>query len=171
MILDLFISRSIVEIPQVPNLHKKRTLKEIWPFAYPATVSHSVTFLGFLIINSFVLSQFGDVISASFSTGNKLSNLLMNPIYAITTIGAVFIGANIGNRQPERALKVYKQSGRMTFTITLIAILIAILFRREFVTLLVGTQNERLIEVSVEYTLWLLLPNLDVYLPKLHGYL
>lgn len=157
MILDLFISRRYMRLKLSAFVPKKRTLKEIWPFAYPATVSHSVTFLGFLIINSFVLSQFGDVISASFSTGNKLSNLLMNPIYAITTIGAVFIGANIGNRQPERALKVYKQSGRMTFTITLIAILIAILFRKEFVTLLVGTQNERLIEVSVEYTLWLLL--------------
>ncbi|NWH14516.1 hypothetical protein HXX03_03400, partial [Acholeplasma laidlawii] len=36
-------------------------------------------------------------------------------------------------------------------------ILVAILFRKEFVTLLVGTQNDRLIEVSVEYTLWLLL--------------
>lgn len=157
MVLDLFFSKKYMRLKVKSFIPKKRTIKEIWPFAYPATISHSVTFLGFLIINGFVLTQFGDVISASFSTGNKLSNLLMNPIYAITTIGAVFIGANIGNKQPERALQVYKQSGRLTFTITLIAILIAILFREQFVILLVGNTNERLIRVSIEYTLWLLL--------------
>src|SRR5690554_608571 len=157
MILDLFISRRYMRLKLSAFVPKKRTLKEIWPFAYPATVSHSVTFLGFLIINVYVLTQFGDVISASFSTGNKLSNLLMNPIYAITTIAAVFIGTNIGNKQPERALKVYKQSGILTFSITVVAIMVAILFRKDFVILLVGNQNPRLIQVSIEYTLWLLL--------------
>jgi len=157
MVLDLFFSRRYMRLKLQSFVPKKRTLKEIWPFAYPATISHSVTFFGFLIINAFVLTQFGDVISASFSTGNKLSNLLMNPIYAITTIGAVFIGANIGNRQPERAIQAYKQSGMLTFSLTVIAVGIAILFREEFVILLVGNNNPRLIRVSVEYTLWLLM--------------
>ena len=157
MILDLFISRSYMRIDIKDFVLKKQSVKEIWPFAYPATISHSITFFGFLIINAFVLTQFGDVISAAFSTGNKLSNILMNPIYAITTISAVFIGTNIGNKQPQRAVSAYRQSGRLTFSLTVVAVLIAIIFRRDFVMLLVGGQNERLIRVSIEYTLWLLL--------------
>lgn len=157
MILDLFTSRRYMRLKTNAFVPKKSTLKEIWPFVYPATISHSVTFFGFLIINSFVLSQFGDIISAAFSTGNKLSNLLMNPIYAITTISAVFIGANIGNKQPERAVSVYRQTGILTFSLTVVAVLIAILFRESFVILLVGSSNPRLIQVSIEYTLWLLL--------------
>src|SRR5690554_6116257 len=55
MILDLFISRKYMRINLKSFVPKKRTIKEIWPFAYPATISHSVTFLGFLIINVYVL--------------------------------------------------------------------------------------------------------------------
>ncbi|WP_162146841.1 MATE family efflux transporter [Acholeplasma granularum] len=157
MIIDLLTSKKYIKINPKSLIPKLDTLKEIWPFAYPATVSHSVTFFGFLIINGFVLTQFGDVVSASFSTGNKLSNLLMNPIYAITTISAVFIGTNIGNKQPERALQAYKESGLLTFTITVVAISIAILFRRDFVIMLVGNSNPKLIEISIQYTFWLLL--------------
>ncbi|MFA5693278.1 MAG: MATE family efflux transporter, partial [Acholeplasmataceae bacterium] len=108
MLFDLFFSKKYFKINfklMKPNF---KLLKEIWPFAYPAAFSHGVTFLGFLIINAFILFQYGDVISASFATGNKISNILMNPIYAITTIGAVFIGANIGNNRPDRALKTYR---------------------------------------------------------------
>ncbi len=157
IVFDLFFNKKYITISLKSLFPKKDTIKEIVPFAYPATVSHAVTFFGFLIINSFVLSQFGDVISASFSTGNKLSNLLMNPIYAITTIGAVFIGTNIGNKQPERAMKVYKQSGILTFSLTVFVILIAIAFREPFVIALVGDTNPLLIQISKEYTLWLLL--------------
>ncbi len=157
MIIDLFTNKKYISLSFKDLVLKKSSVKEIFPFAYPATVSHSVTFFGFLIINSFVLYQYGDVVSASFSTGNKLSQLLMNPIYAITTIGAVFIGTNIGNRQPERALRVYKESGTLTFILTIVAISIAILFREPFVKLLVGEGNPQLIEISIEYTLWLLL--------------
>lgn len=157
IIFDLFFNKKYITISFKSIFPKKETIKEIIPFAYPATVSHAVTFFGFLIINSFVLFQFGDIVSASFSTGNKLSNLLMNPIYAITTIGAVFIGTNIGNKQPERALKVYKQSGILTFSLTVFVILIAITFREPFVIALVGDQNQSLINISEEYTLWLLL--------------
>src|SRR5690606_36142181 len=117
----------------------------------------AITFFGFLLINGFIMWQFGDVIAASFATGNKLSQLLMNPIYAITTISAVFIGANIGHRQPERAEKVYRQSGTLTFTLTVVAITIAIIFRTEFVTFLVGEESQELIEISKEYTFWLLM--------------
>src|SRR5690606_15523556 len=54
-------------------------------------------------------------------------------------------------------LKVYKESGTLTFILTIVAISIAILFREPFVKLLVGEGNPQLIEISIEYTLWLLL--------------
>src|SRR5690606_17015091 len=157
MLYDLFRSKKYIRVEPKGMLPRKAAIAEIWPFAYPAAISQAVTFFGFLLINSFILSQFGDVISASFATGNKLSNLLMNPIYAITSISAVFIGANIGHKQPERAMKVYKESGILTFSLTVISITIAILFREEFVKMLVGDEVPELVSISVEYTFWLLL--------------
>ncbi len=157
MILDLWLSKKYMNITMESLIPRKSTIKEIWPFAYPAAVAHAVTFFGFLLINSFVLIQFGDIISASFSTGNKLSGLLMNPIYAITTISAVFIGSNIGNKQPDRAMSAYKQSGILTFSLTVVAVTIAIIFREEFVIFLVGADNTSLVEISKEYTFWLLM--------------
>lgn len=157
MILDLFLSKKYLKFNfklLKPNLN---VFKEIWPFAYPAAVGHTITYFGFLLINAFVLFQYGDIIAASFATGNKLSSLLMNPIFSITTIGAVFIGANIGNNRNDRAIKTYKQSGYLTFGLTVIGVGIALLFREEFVTLLVGSSNTELIRISVEYTFWLML--------------
>lgn len=157
MILDLFISRKHMRLKPNDIKPNIKSVKEIWPFAYPATLSHAITYFGFLLINAFILTAYGDTIASGFSTGNKLSNLLMNPIYAITTISAVFIGANIGNKKPERAIKIYRQSGIITFSLTVIAISIAIIYREPFVTALVGENNPNLIEISKEYTKWLLI--------------
>lgn len=157
MLLDLYRSKKYIKLETSDLIPKKESLKEIWPFAYPAALSHAITFFGFFIINVFVQRVYGDNISSAFATGNKLSSLLMNPIYAITTISAVFIGANIGHGKPERARRIYKESGIMTFSITVVAITIAILNRRSFVEALVGPNNPDLIKISVEYTIWLLL--------------
>ncbi len=157
MILDLVFRKKLITINLKSLVPKMQTIKEIVPFAYPATVSHAITFFGFLLIQAFVLMNFGEQISTAFATGNKLSNLLMNPIYAITTITAVYIGTNIGHQQPDRAMRAYRESGILSFTLTVIAIGIAIPFRVPFVTLLIGENNPDLVATSAEYTFWLLM--------------
>ncbi|WP_162163994.1 MATE family efflux transporter [Acholeplasma hippikon] len=157
MLLDLYRSKKYIKLKTKDLLPRKESIKELWPFAYPAALSHAITYFGFFIINVFVQRVYGDDISSAFATGNKLSSLLMNPIYAITTISAVFIGANIGHGKPERARKIYNESGVMTFSITVVAITIAIIYRKPFVEALVGPGNPYLVKVSIEYTIWLLL--------------
>lgn len=157
MIWDLVYRKKYITLSFKDIIPQKKTIIEIIPFAYPAAVSQAITFFGFLLIQSFVLSVFGEEISTSFATGNKLSQLLMNPIYAITTIAAVYIGTNVGHNQPERAMKAYNESKILSFTLTCIAIAIAIPLRVPFVTLLIGESNPELIEISAEYTFWLLM--------------
>ncbi|MFA5692556.1 MAG: MATE family efflux transporter, partial [Acholeplasmataceae bacterium] len=50
-----------------------------------------------------------------------------------------------------------RESGILTFSLTMIAIVLAILFRKEFVVLLIGSSNQMLVDKSIEYTLWVLL--------------
>ncbi len=157
MIADLLFRKKYITLTLKGLVPDRKTIKEIVPFAYPATVSHAITFFGFLLIQAFVLMNFGEQISTAFATGNKLSNLLMNPIYAITTIAAVYIGTNIGHQEPERAMRAYREAGALSLILTIVAIGIAIPFRVPFVTLLIGANDQELIRTSAEYTFWLLL--------------
>jgi putative MATE family efflux protein len=157
MIWDLIFRKKYITLGIKDVIPQKQSIIEIVPFAYPAAISQAITFFGFLLIQSFVLSTFGEEISTAFATGNKLSQLLMNPIYAITTIAAVYIGTNVGHNQPERAMRAYNESKILCFVLTCIAIGIAIPFRVPFVTLLIGESNPELIETSAEYTFWLLI--------------
>ena len=63
--------------------------------ALPSASSQALSSLGFLILQAVIL-DYGEVVSAAFSIGNKISNLLLMPIMALGSVLAAFVGQNIG---------------------------------------------------------------------------
>jgi putative MATE family efflux protein len=85
---------------------KRCSMKKLILIAMPSAASQALSSLGFLILQAVIL-KYGDVVSAAFSLGNKVSNLLLIPIMAIGSILAAFVGQNIGAKNKERARKSY----------------------------------------------------------------
>lgn len=157
MLYDLFKNKNLIRIEAKDLKVSKENLKNILPFAAPAAFGQAISSLGFVFIQAFILNNYGDIISSSFSVGNRLSNLLLTPVTALSAIAAVYIGTNVGHKQPKRALESYKTSLKMAFTFTTIAILIVIPLRRYFVYMLISDSDQEMVKIAMEYTFWLLL--------------
>ena len=128
LIIDLFTTKKYVKISLSEMALDKEVIKDMGRFAVPASVGQAVSSLGFVIIQSIILS-YGDHVSAGFSVGNRISSLLLNPVVAISSIMAAYIGLNIGHHQPERAKKSYQISRNLSLWIMVIGISIIIPLR------------------------------------------
>lgn len=135
--------------------YDKNILKEISRFAFPSAISQMLSSLGFAVIQAMILS-YGDVVSSGFSTGNRISSLLLNPAMAIGSVQAAFVGQNIGNNNPNRALKSYKISRNMSFIFMMVGISIAIPFAPQLIEAIVGNKNPEINKVALEYSFWIL---------------
>jgi len=109
------------------------TIKELAPdfkcigrlvkVAMPSAGAQAFSSFGFLFLQVFVLS-YGEKVSAAFSLGNKVTNLLLMPIMALGSVLATFVGQNIGHGNKERALKAYKICRNLGLVISIIGALI-----------------------------------------------
>ncbi|HOI84484.1 MAG TPA: MATE family efflux transporter [Acholeplasmataceae bacterium] len=156
IIYDLFKSKHHIRISLKEMMIDKLTLSEMGRFAIPASVGQAMSALGFVIIQSIIL-RYGDMVSAGFSVGNRISSLLLNPVVAISTISAAFVGLNIGHAQPERAKKAYEVSRNLSFGLMVLGIALIIPFRFPIIELILGTNSSDSYRIAGEYTLWLLL--------------
>lgn len=156
LIIDLFTTKKYVKISLSEMALDKEVIKDMGRFAVPASVGQAVSSLGFVIIQSIILS-YGDHVSAGFSVGNRISSLLLNPVVAISSIMAAYIGLNIGHHQPERAKKSYQISRNLSLWIMVIGISIIIPLRNPIIVFIIGTSASRSFDVASEYTVWILL--------------
>lgn len=154
-IYDLFFSKVH------PRLEKKdlgfdpHIVKEISKFALPSAAAQAFSSLGFAVIQAMILS-YGDVVSSGFSTGNRISSLLLNPVMAIGSVVTAYIGQNIGANNPERAKKSYEIARNLSVIIMVIGVLIILPFAKPIAEFIVGTKNASIVSVTVEYSVWIL---------------
>ena len=156
IIFDLFGSKHHIRISLKEMMVDKQTLADMSKFAVPASIGQAVSSLGFVIIQSVILS-YGDMVSAGFSVGNRISSLLLNPVMAISTITAAYIGINIGHEQPKRAKRAYEISRNLSFWLMTIGVAIIIPLRFPIIELILGTDASESYKIAGIYTFWLLL--------------
>ncbi|MDY0210881.1 MAG: MATE family efflux transporter [Acholeplasma sp.] len=130
-------------------------VKEISKFAMPSAAAHAFSSLGFAVIQAMILS-YGDVVSSGFSTGNRISSLLLNPVMAIGSVATAYIGQNIGNNNPKRAHKSYALARNLSVSLMVIGVLIIIPIAKPIAEFIVGNKNQAIVEVTVEYSIWIL---------------
>ena len=156
IIIDLLSSKKHLTIGLNEMRLDLETVKDMSRFALPAATGQAVSSLGFVILQSIVLS-YGNQVSAGFSVGNRISSLLLNPVVAISSILAAYIGLNIGHNQPERAKASYKISRNLSFILMVIGIGIIIPLRYPIIGFILDSNDAATYEIAGTYTLWLLL--------------
>lgn len=130
------------------------SIKRLTGIAAPSAGSQALSSLGFLILQAFIL-DFGPEVAASFSIGNKISNLLLIPISALGTILAAYVGQNIGAGNKERAMQAYRVSRNLGIIISVCGVAVIFPFRAGLLGLL--TNDATTLSYAVEYIFWVLL--------------
>lgn len=130
-------------------------IKEISKFALPSAAAQAFSSLGFAVIQAMILS-YGEVVSSGFSTGNRISSLLLNPVMAIGSVVTAYIGQNIGANNAARAKKSYEVARNLSVIIMVFGVLIIIPFAKPIAEFIVGTHNPSIVAVTVEYSIWIL---------------
>jgi putative MATE family efflux protein len=156
LIMDLKASKKHMTIALKDMSLQRDTVEQVIHFALPASIAQSMTAIGFIIIQTLILS-YGVEVSAGFSIANRITMLLLNPVVAISSVLASYVGINIGHQQQKRAEQSYVVARNISVFMMLIGIMIVIPFRSEFVALILGTSNSASYFIAVEYVFWLLL--------------
>lgn len=122
--------------------------------AAPAASSQALSSLGFLVLQGIILS-YGDEISAAFSIGNKVSNMLLMPVLALGSVLAAFVGQNIGAGNSERARQAYLVSRNTAFLMAVAGSLLLYPLRSWTVAALSNDAATQ--AAALEYLFWVLL--------------
>ena len=155
VIYGLFFSRKHPRIYIKDLGFDKDIIKEIARFALPSAFSSMISSLGFAVIQSIILS-YGEVVSSGFSTGNRISSILLNPAMAIGSVQAAFVGQNIGHGNKERAKQSYRSARNISVLFMLIGIAIAIPLAPQIIELIIGNKSLEINRVAREYSIWIL---------------
>jgi len=95
-------------IPSLAELKPdKLLLKKIFNISIPASIAHSVTSFGFIILQGFV-NTYGTLVISVFSIGNRMMGLFMMPAMGISNALATIVGQNLGAKKISRAVKSVK---------------------------------------------------------------
>lgn len=133
---------------------RREEMTRLVTIAMPAAGSQALSSLGFLVLQMVVLS-YGDEVTAAFSIGNKVSNMLLMPIFALGSVLAAYVGQNIGAGNGDRARKACKVSRNIGLTVSIVGC-IALMPVRGFLVALLS--NDVLTQsLGNEYVFWTLL--------------
>lgn len=150
----LFSKRQSFFLTRVHLRIRTDVLRRLITVATPAALSQALSSLGFLILQTMVLS-YGDAVTAAFNVGNKISNLLLMPVLALGSVLAAYVGQNIGAGNGDRAKQAYVVSRNIAFAMAVVGSLILYPFRIWCVQMLT---NDPLTQMhALEYMFWVLL--------------
>ncbi|MDA0871983.1 MAG: MATE family efflux transporter [Firmicutes bacterium] len=154
--IDLFYSKKHLRISVKEMKLDHQTVEDVIKFALPASFGQGMTALGFIIIQSLVLS-YGVEVSTGFGIGSRLTTILLYPVIALSNVNASYIGMNIGHHNIERAKRSYILTRYLSLLIMVIGVLIMLPFRYDVVAFILGNNTSRSYEIGVEFAFWFLL--------------
>jgi putative MATE family efflux protein len=156
------------------SLHQFKTdfliVKELVTTALPASMGQAITAVGFAVLNGFIYSYGTDTVSA-FGVGNRISSIFLHPVMAIGGVMAAYIGQNIGNLNPQRAKRAFREGMVLSIGLMTIGSIIGI-FVREPIAKLFFDADEYALELSITYMFFLFLglPLMAIYQAYIGAY-
>lgn len=105
----LFSKRNTLRLSLREIRYDASVMKSLFKIAVPATVGETVTSLGFLILNYFILG-FGEDVMSAFGVGNKINNIIMMPVLGLGSALAIIVAQHIGAQKFERAEQAVHKS-------------------------------------------------------------
>lgn len=88
---------------------KTKLIITILKVAVPTCIGQSFSSLGFIFLNSFIIS-YGNDTMAAFNIGNNINSIVMMPALGIGTALASVVGQNLGANRIDRAKLAFKTS-------------------------------------------------------------
>lgn len=151
--------------------YDKDIMHSLFKIAVPGTVGETVTSLGFLILNYFILDLGEDVMSA-FGVGNKINNIIMMPVLGFGSALSIIVAQHIGAGKFQRAEEAVKKSMILGISIMLVGGVFTYLFSVELVEVFVHSPG--VVSQATNYLRFLavttfLMPILQNYLGVFQG--
>lgn len=157
VIYGLFFSKNSLTVDNKELKIDKETSRDIFKLMIPAMLATALNSLGFMIIQSRLLS-YGEDVSSGFSAGNRISQLISNSLMSVSTVLATYIGNNVGDNNPKRARESYWNALFFITGLSVVLVVIFIFLRKEFMLLLLGSDiSENILDIAMLFSFWLLL--------------
>lgn len=151
----LRFSKSGVTVSVKDLMPRFTIIRKIMKIAIPMSLSQAITSIGFAIMSSMIMRQFGEVTFDAFGVGNRINSLTLLPIISVGSVLSTFIGQNVGALQPERAKLVFRRAVVITLAIALLGVALVLPLRRPIVGLFI--ENPDSLELAVTYMFYLTL--------------
>lgn len=148
MIRRMFNKDELIHIDLTDYKPDRRILGNLFHIGIPGSAGQVVSALGFVVMNTFILS-FGDNTVAAFGLGNRITSLVMMPAFGLGGALAAFIGQNIGAAQYERAKKAVFQTMGAGFGMLAFGGIFIYLFRLDLIKIFI--QEPDVVNLSMEY--------------------
>lgn len=129
----------------------KERLSKICRVAIPSSVGQSGSSVGFMVLNSFIVS-YGSSTLAAFAMVNRVTSLIMQPAMGIGAALTAIVGQNLGNNQLTRAKEAFSKAIKLTVVFSGVGILTMLAFDSEIINFFMQSKDDmKVIEESIVY--------------------
>jgi putative MATE family efflux protein len=155
VIYILFRSRTGVTIQKEHLIIDPDIAHKIIKYSIPAALGQAITAIGFIIMNTLIVT-YGDPTVAAFSVGNRINSIILHPVMAIGGVLAAYLGQNIGNENPDRARLAFRKAMVLSAGLMALGSFIVIWFRSPLLSIFIK-EDPVALALGVEYMFYLLI--------------
>lgn len=131
---------------------QKKIVSKILKVGIPTCIGQSASSLGFIVLNTFIVS-YGNATMAAFNIGNNINSIVMMPALGIGNALASIVGQNLGAGNVERVKHAFKNSIYISTIILAIGGSILFLFSNNIIKIFITNSND--VTVITEGTYYL----------------
>jgi len=150
-IIILFKGNTVIK-PDFKNFKfDKNIIVNSVKVALPASIGQSGSAMGFLVLNTFIVS-YGTATMAAYAMVNRITSLIMQPAMGIGTSLVSIVGQNLGANNYKRAKEGFDKAIIVTSVIGVVGGLLLIVFREPIINFFMQSKDDmKVIEQSITY--------------------
>jgi putative MATE family efflux protein len=150
--LIILIKSSAIIRPSIRKFKfDKEIIKQLIRVGLPSTIGQSGASLGFLVLNSFIIS-YGSVTMAAFGMVNRITALIMQPAMGIGASMTAIVGQNLGNNQVDRVKEAFKKSMSLSLYMSVTGCILLLVLDKEIIHFFIKAEdNPEVISQGITY--------------------
>ncbi len=138
-----------------PNFKNFKFDKDIivnsFKVALPASIGQSGSAMGFLVLNTFIVS-YGTSTMAAYAMVNRITSLVMQPAMGIGTSIVSIVGQNLGANNLKRAKEGFSKAITVTSIIGVFGGMLLVVFREPIINFFMQAKDDmKVIDQSITY--------------------
>ncbi|WBW98412.1 MATE family efflux transporter [Oceanirhabdus sp. W0125-5] len=131
-IASLFFCKGPLRLDRKYIKKDKEIILKIVKVGLPSSFGQSMSALGFMVLNGFIIS-FGENIMSAFAVGNRINSLVLMPAMGIGSSLAAIVGQNLGADNIKRAKKAIWESVKICTIFMVVGGIIVTIFSNDVV--------------------------------------